>query len=321
MRIAIAGTGGLGGYYGAMLARAGHEVACIARGAHLRAIQEQGLTLRSEEAGEFTVAVAASDDPREIGPVDLVLFGVKSYDTEALAARLPPLMGPGTMVLSLQNGVDNEERIARIVGEGAVLGGVVYRTAHVAAPGVIVEGGLAGRIRFGELTGGISPRAERLLATFHAAGLAAELCPDIRIVLWEKFLSIIAGGSLSGLTRLPYRALCSYPDTFALCRGMMEEAVAVARALGVRLPDDAIERQLAVLAEASPSVRSSLSRDLAAGRRIEIEALNGAIVRLGREHGVPTPLNFAVYAALKPHADGVSAGAEAYPEGGPVAMP
>jgi 2-dehydropantoate 2-reductase len=310
MRIAIMGTGGLGGYYGAMLARAGHNVACIARGAHLDAIRERGLTLRSEEAGEFTVPVAASDDPRDIGPVDLVLFGVKSYDTDALAARLPPLMGPATMVLSLQNGVDNEDRIARVVGPDAVLGGVVYRTAHVAAPGLIVEGGLSGQLRFGELAGGTSPRTEQLLATLHASGLAAELCPNIRVVLWEKLLSIVAGGSLSGLTRLPYRALCSYPDTFDLCRGMMEEAVVVARALGVLLPDDAIARQLALLAGASPSVRSSLSRDLAAGRRIEIEAFNGAIVRLGREHNIPTPPNFAVYAALIPHADGTPPGTD-----------
>lgn len=321
MRVAIAGTGGLGGYYGAMLARAGHEVACIARGAHLHAIRERGLTLRSEEAGEFTVPVAASDDPREIGPVDLILFGVKSYDTEALAARLPPLMGAETLVLSLQNGVDNEERIARVVGAGVVLGGVVYRTAHVAAPGLIVEGGLSGMLRFGEMAGGVTPRVERLLATFHAAGLAAELSDDIRAVLWEKFLSNVAGGSLSGLTRLPYHALSSYPATFALCRGMMEEAVAVARALGVNLPEDAIERQLAVLAQASPSVRSSLSRDLAAGRRIELEAFNGAIIRLGREHGVPTPLNLAIYAALLPHADGLPAGAEGYPGGGPIVQP
>jgi 2-dehydropantoate 2-reductase len=292
-----------------MLARAGHEVACIARGAHLRAIRARGLTLRSEEAGEFTVAVAASDDPRDIGPVDLILFGVKSYDTDALATRLPPLMGPETMVLSLQNGVDNEEWIAQVVGAGAVLGGVVYRTAHVAAPGLIVEGGLSGPLRFGELAGGISVRAERLLATFREARLAAELSADIRAVLWEKFLANVGGGSLSGLTRLSYRALSSYPDTFALCRGLMEEAVAVARALGVLLPEDAIERQLALMAEASPTMRSSLSRDLVAGRRIEIEAFNGAIVRLGREHGVPTPLNFAVYAALKPYADGVPAGA------------
>jgi 2-dehydropantoate 2-reductase len=311
MRVAIAGTGGLGGYYGAMLARAGHDVACIARGAHLQAIRERGLTLRSQEAGEFTVPVTASDDPRDIGPVDLVLFGVKSYDTDALAERLPPLMGPATMVLSLQNGVDNEDRIARVVGADAVLGGVVYRTAHIAAPGLIVEGGLPGYLRFGELAGGTSPRTEHLLATFQAAGLTAELCTNIRVVLWEKFLSNIAGGSLSGLTRLSYSALCSYPDTFDLCRGMMEEAVAVARALGIMIPDDAIARQLAVLAEASPTVRSSLSRDLAAGRRIELEAFNGAIVRLGREHNIPTPLNFAVYAALLPHANGTPPGLDA----------
>ena len=304
MRVAIAGTGGLGGYYGAMLARAGHEVTCIARGAHLQAIRERGLTLRSEEAGDFTVAVAASDDPGAIGPVDLVIFGVKAYDTDALAARLLPLMGPDTLVLSIQNGIDNEERIGRVVGPGAVLGGVVYRTAHVAAPGLIVEGGLSGVLRFGELAGGTSPRAERLLATLREAGLAAELSADIRAELWEKLLANISIGSVSGLTRLSYRELLACPETFALCRGLMEEAVAVAVALGVALPDGVVERQLAMLAGASAAVRSSLSRDLEAGRRIEIEALNGAIVRLGREQRVPTPLNFAIYAALKPFVEG-----------------
>lgn len=307
MCIAIMGTGSLGGYYGGMLARAGHAVTCIARGAQLRALRERGLTVRSQESGAFTVPVAATDDPASVGPVDLVLFTVKAYDTDSAAALLPPLVGRGAAVLSLQNGIDNEDRLAHVVGPGAVLGGVVYRSARVEAPGVVTEGGLAGNLLFGELGGGISPRTEQLLLVFREAGLAAELHPDIRVALWEKFVVIGGPGTVSALTRLPYGAVRACAETLALCRGVMEEIAAVARAAGVALPADAVDRQLGVLGRVAPAVRSSLAHDLAAGRRLEIDAFNGAVVRLAGEHGVPAPLNFAVYASLKPYAEGAPA--------------
>jgi 2-dehydropantoate 2-reductase len=304
MRIAVMGTGGIGGYYGGLLARAGNEVTCIARGEHLRAIRQAGLVVRSKTSGDFTVHPAATDDPSEVGPVDLVLFCVKSYDTESAAGRIRPLIGPETLVLSLQNGIDNEERIARVVGAEHVLGGVCFCSAHVHAPGVVTEGGVPPGIVFGELPQGTSARAERLLAVFEAAGIPTTLHPDVRVAMWEKFVTICGSASLNALTRLPQGIIYACPETRGLVEGAMAEAIAVGRAAGVNLPDDCLEQQLARQARVAPTQRSSLYVDLAAGRRLEIDALNGTLVRLGREHGVQTPLNFAIYAALKPWANG-----------------
>jgi 2-dehydropantoate 2-reductase len=243
MRIAVIGVGGTGAYFGGLLARAGREVTFLARGTTLAALRERGLTVKSAAVGEFTLPVIATNDPATVGPVDLVLFCVKSYDTAAAAALLPPLVGPGTAVLSVQNGVDNEERLAAVVGPGPVLGAVAGVSAYIEAPGIIVEHGGFASIRFGELAGGASPRTERLMRDLEGVGFTVELHPDLRTLLWEKFVFICAFSGVTSLTRLPIGAIRADPVTSHLYRGVMEAAAAVGRAGGVPLPDDTVERR------------------------------------------------------------------------------
>jgi 2-dehydropantoate 2-reductase len=306
MRIAVMGSGGVGGYWGGLLTQAREEVTFIARGAHLEALRTQGLTIQSRVTGDFTHAVAATDDPSTIGPVDLVLFCVKSYDLDAAAAQLAPLIGPRTMVLPLQNGIDSAERLAKIVGPTAVLGGVAYVAATRVAPGVIVHRGM-NKIVFGEPNGGTSSRLEQIRDVFSRTVVTADVHPDIRVALWEKFVALAATGGVMAMTRLPMGPIRDCPETSAFFRGAMEEAAAVGRALGIPLPDNCVDQHWALVSGLDPSVRGSMSQDLLAGHRLELEALNGTVVRLGRQVGISTPLNFAVYAALKPYADGAPA--------------
>jgi 2-dehydropantoate 2-reductase len=235
--------------------------------------------------------------------VDLVLLSVKTYDLEAAAARLPSLIGPDTMVLPLQTGIDASERIARILGPAPVLGGVTYVIATRMSPGVIAHLGL-NRIVLGEYPSGTSRRAAKVRDALERAGVTAELHPNITLPLWEKFVALAATGGAMAMTRLPIGPIRDCSETIALLRGVMDEAVAVGRAFGIPLPDNCVERHSAILSGLDRSARGSMSHDILAGRRLEIEALNGTIVRLGREVGVATPLNFAVYAALKPYAEG-----------------
>jgi 2-dehydropantoate 2-reductase len=300
MRIAVMGSGGIGGYFGGRLAQAGEPVTFIARGAHLRAIREQGLQVRSV-AGDFHVRPPATDDPSSLGPVDLVLFAVKSYDTEAAGRACRPLLGAGTGVLCLQNGVDNEERLTEILGAKHVLAGVVHVLSTISAPGVITQIAGPRTIRFAELDGRLTPRCEQVLEVLTKAGIAATLSPDIQVDLWAKFLFIAAHGGVTALTRLGVGEILGCPETAAFYRAVMEEVASVARARGVALPADAVEKALAFARALDPGMRSSLAHDLEQGRRLEIEALPGAVVRYGREAGVPTPFNLAIYAALKPY--------------------
>jgi 2-dehydropantoate 2-reductase len=303
MRIAIVGSGGVGGYFGGLLVQAGQEVTFIARGVQLEALRTQGLTIQSPVTGDFVHAVSATDDPNMVGEVDLVLFCVKTYDLEPAAAQLSPLIGPHTMVLPLQNGIDNAGRIAQIIGSQVVLGGVTYVVSTRAAPGVIVH--LAGKkIIFGELNGGTSQRTEQLRDMFCQTAIIGELHPDIRVPLWEKFILLAATGGVMAMTRLSIGSVRACPETIALFRGVIEEAEAVGRALGIPLPEDCVERHMTLVSGMDPSARGSMSHDLMAGRRLELEALTGTVVRLGRQVGISTPLNFAVYAALKPYVEG-----------------
>jgi 2-dehydropantoate 2-reductase len=304
MRIAVMGAGGTGGYFGGLLARAGEDVTFIARGAHLEAMRRRGLTVKSSLAGDFTLPVKATDNPGEIGLVDLVLFCVKTYDTEATAERIKPIIGPDTVVFSVQNGIDNWERIGRIVGPETVMCAVAQVSSVLEEPGVIAHRSERGKILLGEREGGASPRAERLLNTFQQAGIEAELRPDIQVDLWGKFVFICGFSGLTALSRLPVGPILACPETKALLRGTLEEGEAVGRACGVELPEDCVDQALALLSRPGPSGRGSMAYDLAAGRRLELEILNGTVVRLGREHGISTPCNFAIYAALKPYADG-----------------
>lgn len=307
VRVAIMGAGGTGGYFGGLLARSGEDVTFIARGAHLAALRTNGLRVTSRLAGDFTVPVAATDDPSTVGAVDLALFCVKAYDTGTAAELSRPLVGPETVVLPLQNGIDSAERIGAVVGLDHVIGGVALITSTIEAPGVIAQTAGLGKILLGELTGGTSTRTERLLDAFQRAGIAAELHPAIRTALWEKFIFICAFSGVTALARLPIGPILASPACSALLRGIMEEVAAVARATGISVPDDGVERGFALAGGFEPWARGSLYHDLMAGRRLEMEILNGTVVRLGQDHAIPTPLNFAVYAALQPYAEGAPA--------------
>ncbi|HEY8284295.1 MAG TPA: 2-dehydropantoate 2-reductase [Chloroflexota bacterium] len=304
MRIAVMGAGGTGGYFGAMLAHAGADVTFIARGAHLAAMRAHGLSIKSRLAGDFTVPVRATDDPSQVGPVDLVLFCVKAYDTSEAAALLHPLIETDTVVLPLQNGVDTVERIAAAIGQAHVIGGVALITSTIEEPGVIAQTAGLGKILLGEVAGGTSSRTTRLRNTLGEAGIPAELHTDIRVAMWEKFIFICAFSGVTALTRLPIGAILASPACGTLLRGVMEEVAAVARAGGIAVPDDGVERGWALAARFEPWARGSLYHDLAAGHRLELEALNGTVVRLGRDCSTPTPWNFAIYAALQPYAEG-----------------
>jgi 2-dehydropantoate 2-reductase len=308
MRIAVIGAGGTGGYFGGLLARGGQDVTFIARGAHLEALRTRGLTLESRLAGTFTVAVQAADDPHEVGPVDLVLFCVKTYDTDTAARSIRPLIRPDTMLISLQNGIDNDERIARVAGHTSRVGAVAYVSSAIKAPGIVAQTAGPGKIILGELSGGTSQRTEQLRDALQGAGITTEVRPGIRVVLWQKFLFICAFSGVTAVSRLPIGTILADPVTHDLFRGASEEVEAVARAGGIDLPKDCVEQALATAAAVEPWGRGSLYHDLAGGRRLELESLNGEVVRRGREHHhVSTPLNFAIYAALRPYVDGAPA--------------
>lgn len=304
MKIAVMGTGGVGGYFGGRLAQAGLDVTFIARGQHLQAIRQNGLRVTSE-LGDFTIRPAqATADPAEVGPVDYVLFSVKMYDTETAGAAIRPLVGADTAVISLQNGVDNEAKLARLLGPEHVLGGVAYVFAAIAEPGSIEHSGRVARLVFGELDGRLTPRAEAFREACGKAGFEAEISTDIEKTLWTKFLGNCAGNGLSSVTRTSLGVIRDDPDLRAIYEECLREAVAVARAKGVKLDPDAVEKQLAGFDRLPHALRSSTEQDVARGNRLEVASLNGLVVQFGRELGIPTPVNHFIYAVLKPHAAG-----------------
>jgi 2-dehydropantoate 2-reductase len=306
MRVLVVGAGGVGGYFGARLVRAGTPVTFLARGAHLDAIRRDGLRIRSAVDGEWVVKAEAVGDVAGQPPADVVLFCVKSFDTETAAAAIRPVVGPDTAVVSLQNGVDNEETLARVFGAGHAVGGVAYVFANIEAPGVIAHR-LAGRVVVGELDGRESPRLQRLREAFAGAGVPAEVVGDIRRVLWEKYLMISAQAGTTALSRAPIGVIRAVPETWRMYRVIAEELAAVAKASGVALDGGAVDAIVRAAEGLAPEALSSLYHDLVQGRRLELEALHGHAVRLGQRLGVPTPTVLAVYAALKPHVDGRAA--------------
>ena len=317
MRIVVMGTGGVGGYFGARLARAGHEVTVVARGAHLDAIRRGGLVVRSSVEGEYTAPVTAVEKVDGLPAADAVLLCVKSFDTETAVEHVRGVVGAHTAVLSLQNGVDNEEKIDAALGAGRALGGVAYVFATIEAPGVIAHT-FAGTVALGEMDGRPSARAERLRDAFDTAGVPVRLADDIRRVLWEKYLLIAAQAGMTGLTRSPIGVIRDTRETWRMYRMIVGELAALGRASGVALPADAVETTLAGAEKLAPHLYSSLHFDLVNGKRLELEALHGHAVRLGERLGVPTPMVFAVYAGLKPFAGGgvTSTGAGLTPTGG-----
>lgn len=301
MKIAVYGTGGVGGYFGGRLAQAGTDVHFIARGAHLQALRENGLRVLSVR-GDFSVTVQATEDPDHIGPVDYVLFCVKSFDTEESARRLRPLLLPETAVVSLQNGVDNEEKIARKVGWEHVMGGAAYIFSTIAEPGVIDHTAGPGRVVFGEWDGSKSTRAETLLALFQDAGVDAELSATIQAVLWSKFAFICAQAGMTATVRLPIGDIRTVPEARELFRRIVEEVITLAAASGVELPADTVDRHMSFADGLESGGFSSLHHDLTHGRRMELETLHGTVVRLAKERGVATPMSEAIYAILRPWA-------------------
>jgi 2-dehydropantoate 2-reductase len=299
MKIGIIGAGGVGGYYGGRLAQAGSEVGIVARGEHLAAIRERGLRVRSPDE-DFTVPVPASEDPADIGACDAVLFCVKSYDTESAAAMLDPLLGPDTPVVSLQNGVDNEEKIAARVRAEHVLGGASFILSSVAEPGVVEKAGTLARVVFGELDGSRSERSERLLAEFREARIESEVTDDIRRVLWDKYAFLCALAGLTAATRLPIDELLAVTETRELFRQMVREAALVARAEGVDLGADVVDEKTAFAQTLEPGGFSSLHHDLVTGRRLELDALHGELVRRASRHNLSVPITTVVYALLRP---------------------
>jgi 2-dehydropantoate 2-reductase len=303
MRLVILGAGGVGGYFGAKLARAGVDVTFVARGAHLAAIRASGLRVRSSGDEEFVVSVPAVEDTAGLAPADAVLLTVKAFDTEVALARARAVVGPETAVITLQNGVQSVELIDRVLGPGHAVGGAAYIFAVIAEPGLI-EHRLLGRLAFGEMHGGRTPRMERVLAALEKAGIPAELSGDIRRVMWEKYLMICAQAGMTALARVSTGVLRAHAPTWAMYRALVEEVAAVGRAEGVALGADAVDAVMKVAESLPPSAYSSLHYDLVTGKPLELDALHGHLVRLGQRRGVPTPMASAVYAALLPHAAG-----------------
>jgi 2-dehydropantoate 2-reductase len=300
MKIAIMGAGGVGGYYGGLLAQAGHNVVFIARGAHFFALREKGLQIKSV-LGDFAVsAVHATDDPSEIGPVDLVIVATKTYHTDKAARVIRPMIGHNTAVFSLQNGVDAAERIAAVIGRDHLLGGATWLSAAIEAPGVIGHYSQFRRIVLGELDGRMTSRGEEIAKALRSTPATVELVTNITQVLWTKFVFISAISALGGLTRVTLGAFRRIPEARALLIEAMSEVVAVSRARGVALENDIVPKTLAFIDSAAPDIKPSMQRDIEAGRMSELESIIGVVVKLGRELDVPTPVMRFTYAVLEP---------------------
>ena len=300
MKIAIYGAGGVGGYYGAVLARAGRKVSLIARGAHLAAMRQRGLRVRSPR-GDFTVhPVAATEDPREVGPVDAVIVAVKSPHLAAVRDGIGPLLRPDTLVVPLLNGVDAHEALLPAAGRRRMGKGLTRIISEVSRPGEIRHVGLEPYVAMAEWDGGTSPRVDALVAALTEAGVEAEIPPDIDAALWFKFLLICSIGGICAVCRLPVGPVRKLPETRALLRRAMQEIARVARARGVTLPPDAVDRALRVADTLPPEGTSSLQRDLAAGLPSELDDWSGAAVRLGARAAVETPVQSFIYSVLLP---------------------
>lgn len=304
LKIAVMGAGAVGGYYGARLAAGGADVTFIARGIHLDAIRLKGLRVLSP-LGDVTISPAqATDDPGEVGPVDIVLLMVKLYDVAAAAAQITPMIKDGTAVVALQNGVEAPDILADIIGREHVMGGSIYIPAKIGEPGVIIHGGSFAKVVFGELDGSTSGRATALLAAFQDAGVEAEVTSDVEAALWTKFVMLSAVSATTAITRGPLGPVMQDPDMRAMFIAAMRETETVARAKGVNLDAGVFDTLLAQADGFPPDAKSSLLQDLDAGKRLEVEYLSGTVSRLGANLGVPTPVHSTIYAALKPFANG-----------------
>jgi 2-dehydropantoate 2-reductase len=301
MTIAVLGSGAVGGYYGALLARAGHDVVFVARGRHLEAIRSHGLRVRGPWA-DFVAHAKATDDTRSIGPVDLVLFAVKTYDIDTALPLLTPLVGPGSIVLTLQNGVDSPEQAAAVAGRDAVIAGAAYIATSVVEPGVIEQTGTYRRIAFGEIFTphpDLSPRVARLDAVFREAGIESEPAPDGRVPLWEKFVYLAPFAGMTGAARQPVGVVREDVAARRQLFAGFREVAALAAAERVPVAPDLMERIERYVDGVPGTMRSSLLIDLLNGRRTEVEALQGSVVRRAAHLGVPVPVMETLYAILR----------------------
>jgi 2-dehydropantoate 2-reductase len=306
MKIAVVGAGAVGGYYGALMSRAGADVSFVARGAHRDAIRANGLRVIGIQ-GDFTVKVAAEDDPSRIGPVDVVILAVKTYDNDTAFPLVKALMHEKTAVLTLQNGVDSADDLAGAVGKAAVIAGPTYVATAIDAPGVIRQTGTHRRIVFGEVfnpAAEVSPRVRALADLMLKADIHAEPVADARIPLWEKFIYLAPFAAFTGAARLPIGPLWSDEESQSAFLDAVREVEQVARASGVNVAPNMVDRIAPYTSGIPASTRSSLLIDLSVGKRIEVESLPGSVVRRGRAVGVPTPMMRALYAVLKPWAKG-----------------
>lgn len=306
MKFAFIGAGAVGGFYAALLARQGHDVSVVARGAHRDAIARDGLRVDGP-LGDFTVKVRAESDPAKLGAADVVVLAVKTYDNATAIPMIRPLMGPNAVVLPLQNGVDSAEDIAAVVGEPATLGGSTYIATAIEAPGHIRQTGTHKRIVFGEYFGArdrVSDRVKRIADAMLESGIDAEPVADARAAVWEKFTYLAPFAAFTGASRLPIGPLWADEAIRPMFIEAVEEVRRVAAAHGIPLAPDHLDKINTYVAKLPPSTRSSLLIDLSQGKRIEVEALQGSVVRRGRKTGVPTPIMATLYAVLKPHVNG-----------------
>lgn len=303
MRIAVMGAGGVGGYFGGRLAQAGHEVSFVARGRHLEAIKAKGLALKSP-LGDAVLKVRAAQDPAALGPVEVVMFAVKLWDTESAAAQLRPLVQGGAFVIPFQNGVESIERVGKVLGAERVLGGAAYIAGRIGEPGVVVQVGTMARLRFGPVLPAQKQVAEAFDAACQDAKIDVELADDIVKILWEKFVLLVALSAATTVTRKPVGVVRADADMRWLFESCMRETWALGRKRGVKLADDLVEQTMKFADGLPPEMKASMLGDLEAGGRLEVPWLSGAVARMSRDAGLQAPVNRAVLAALKPYADG-----------------
>ena len=303
MRIAVIGAGGVGGYFGGRLAAAGADVTFLARGAHLEAMRARGLRIDSPKGHLHLPRVKAERDPAAIGAADVVFFAVKLYDTESALAMLPPLVGPDTIVIGFQNGVETVASLTRAVGAAHTAGGVSYVSAVIAEPGVIRHTAMDHLI-FGMPDGSRSPQLEALLEACRPAGFQATLSPDITVEIWTKFVRLSVFSGMTAVTRGPIGVIVNDPELLEMLKAAVRETLAVAHAKGVKVASSIDEDVAAAYKALPPQAKASMLEDLERGRRIELPWLSGAVARIGREAGVPTPIHAFINAVLKPHING-----------------
>ena len=307
MKVAVVGCGGVGGYFGGLLARAGHDVTFVARGDHLEAIRRNGgLRVESQNDGDFHAPGKGIEDTSEAGDQDLILLTVKMYHNPAAIASMPPMVGPNTVALTLQNGIDNGDQLAKAIGPGPVMIGSAFMEGRISEPGVVTQGG-PGSASFGELTVGISERGQRLYKDFTDAGWRVDLHENMAGMLWKKFAYIAGSAAVCAAANCVYEEMRTIPITRDLIQQAVEEALAVGRASGAPIMEDSLQWAMDSLDRFPAQGRASMAKDFTDGRPVELDGLNGAVIRLARETGTPTPANDFLYAVLKPAADRIAA--------------